>query len=193
MSEIARLTLPPKTIETAGPRAAQALEGAKKSLGFVPNMYANMANAPEMLESYLTGYKLFRGEAGFTPAEQEVIFLTISRVNGCAYCMAAHSMIAEKMSKVPAPDLDAVRRGAALPDAKLRALARFTEIMVESRGRPAQGDVAAFAAAGYSERHVLGVILAISVKTISNYTNHVFHTEVDPVFADYSWREAGAA
>jgi len=146
-----------------------------------------------MLESYLVGYKLFRGEAGFTPAEQEVIFLTISRVNGCAYCMAAHSMIAEKMSKVPAPDLDAVRRGAALPDAKLRALARFTEIMVESRGRPAQGDVAAFAAAGYSERHVLGVILAISVKTISNYTNHVFHTEVDPVFADYSWREAGAA
>lgn len=193
MREIARLPLPAKTIETAEPRAAQALETAQKGLGFVPNMYANMANAPELLESYLTGYKLFRAEAGFTPAEQEVIFLTISRVNGCEYCMAAHSMIAEKMSKVSAPVLEAVRGGTGLPDTKLHALARFTEIMVDSRGRPSPAEVNAFLAAGYSERHVLGVILAISVKTISNYANHVFHTEVDPAFGQYEWREAAAA
>ncbi len=193
MSEIARLTLPPKTAETAEPRAAEALEGAARSLGFIPNMYANMANAPELLESYLAGYKLFRGEAGFTPAEQEVVFLTISRVNDCSYCMAAHSMIAEKVSKVPASDLDAVRRGAVLPDPKLQALARFTGLMVESRGRPTPADVSAFLAAGYTERHVLGVILAMSVKTISNSVNHVFHTELDPAFAGHSWAEAQAA
>lgn len=193
MSEIARLTLPPKTAETAEPRAAQALEGAARSLGFIPNMYANMANAPELLESYLAGYKLFRGEAGFTPAEQEVVFLTISRVNDCSYCMAAHSMIAEKVSKVPASDLDAVRRGAVLPDPKLQALARFTGLMVESRGRPTPADVSAFLAAGYTERHVLGVILAMSVKTISNSVNHVFHTELDPAFAGHSWAKAQAA
>lgn len=60
MSETARLTLEPKTKETAAPRAQAAMEAAEEGLGFIPNMYANMANAPGLLETYLSGYKLFR-------------------------------------------------------------------------------------------------------------------------------------
>ncbi len=156
-------------------------------------MYANMANAPGLLETYLSGYKLFRAESGFTAPEQEVVFLTISRDNGCTYCLAAHTMIAEKMSRVPAAVLDALRSGAPLPDAKLQALSHFTHIMGETRGRPSPADVAAFLAAGYSERHVLEVILGLAVKTISNYANHVFHTEVDPAFVSYGWDSTKAA
>lgn len=193
MSEIARLTMSPQTLETAEPRARTALEAARKNLGFVPNMYANMANAPGLLESYLSGYQLFRAELGFSPAEQEVVFLTISRDNGCEYCLAAHTMIAEKVSRVPAPVLDALRSGKDLPDPKLQALSRFTHVMVASRGRPSPDDVQSFVAAGYTERRVLEVILAIAVKTISNYSNHIFHTEVDPAFAAYCWTQAGAA
>jgi uncharacterized peroxidase-related enzyme len=193
MSETARLTLSPKTMETAAPRAQAAMEAAEKALGFIPNMYANMANAPGLLETYLSGYKLFRAESGFTPPEQEVVFLTISRDNGCGYCLAAHTMIAEKMSHVPAAVLDAIRRGAELPDAKLQALSVFTHVMDETRGRPNPAEMAAFLAAGYSERHVLEVILAIAVKTLSNYTNHIFHTRTDPAFASYGWDGAKAA
>lgn len=102
MNDIARLTLDAKTLETADAKIKPALENAQKAMGFVPNMYANMANSPGMLETYLKGYELFRKDSGFTSAEQEVVLLAISRFNGCTYCMAAHSMIAEKMSKVPA-------------------------------------------------------------------------------------------
>ena len=35
--------------------------------------------------------------------------------------------------------------------------------------------------------NILDVILAISVKTISNYTNHVFKTELDTVFKAREW------
>lgn len=56
------------------------LEGAKKQIGFVPNMHANMANVPAVLDTYLYGYNFFRGMSGFTPAGHEVIFLAISRV-----------------------------------------------------------------------------------------------------------------
>jgi uncharacterized peroxidase-related enzyme len=185
----AKLTLDMKTVATAEPRAKAALEAAEKTLGFVPNMYANMANAPSLLDIYVTGQKLFRSESGFTPAEQEIVFLTISRENGCGYCMAAHSMIAEKMSKVPAPALDALRRGADLPDSKLQALAKFTRIMLDSRGRPSPSELQAFVAAGYSERQVLEIILAIAVKTLSNYANHVFHTELNSAFAGYRWND----
>ena len=193
MIEIARLMLEKKCLDNAEPRAKAALEGTQKGLGFIPNMYANMANSPSMLETYVVGYKFFRGDSGFTPAEQEVVFLTISHENGCEYCMAAHSMVGEKMSGVPVAVLSALRSGLPLPDARLQALSVFTRIMVASRGKPARQDLQAFLAAGFSERQVLEIILAIAVKTISNYSNHVFHTEVDPVFAAYRWETPKAA
>ncbi|MFX7922690.1 carboxymuconolactone decarboxylase family protein, partial [Acinetobacter baumannii] len=82
---------------------------------------------------------------------------------------------------------DAIRDDRAIADPKLAALAAFTAKMVSSRGCPSDFDVAQFRAAGYSERNVLGIILAISVKTLSNYTNHVFHTPVDGFFAGRAW------
>jgi hypothetical protein len=43
VKQIAQLTLTGKTIESADPKAKAALEDARKNLGFVPNMYANVA------------------------------------------------------------------------------------------------------------------------------------------------------
>lgn len=180
------LDLAPLDPETAEPKAREKLEAARSKLGFVPNMYGNMAHLPELLEAYMSAYQGFRDGAGFTPPEQEVVFLAVSLENGCDYCAAAHSMIAEKVSKVPAESLAALREGRDLPDARLDALAKFTRRMVESRGEPAGNDVAAFLAAGYEAKQVLGIILAIGVKTFSNYTNHVAGTEIDEAFAGHA-------
>ncbi|MBU6439415.1 MAG: carboxymuconolactone decarboxylase family protein [Betaproteobacteria bacterium] len=184
---IARLDLPAQTVASTSGKAREMLETSQQRLGFVPNMYANMVNSPGVLQTYLLGYELFRNEGGFTPAEQEVVFLSVSRFNGCTYCMAAHSMIGDKMSKVPADSLAALREGKPLPDAKLQALATFSTIMVESRGTPTPEQLAAFKAAGYTDRHALEIVLAIAVKTLSNYSNHVFHTQTDPAFQAYAW------
>lgn len=177
-------------IETATGKARTLLEAAKQQLGFVPNMYGAMANEPTLLEAYSSTYAAFRREAGFTSVEQEVIFLVVSRENGCHYCVAAHSFVADKMSGVPTEVTDAIRDGRAIADPKLQALAAFTRIMVDTRGRPNDGDVQRFLAAGYSERNILGVVLAIGVKTFSNYANHLFHTPVDGVFAPRAWEKA---
>lgn len=37
----------------------------------------------------------------------------------------------------------------------------------------------AFIAAGFERRHILDVILCLAQKVMSNYTNHVAHTELD--------------
>jgi uncharacterized peroxidase-related enzyme len=183
-------TLPLLSIDAATGKAKALLEQAKRSLGFVPNMYGAMANEPALLEAYLSSYATFRAECGFTPVEQEVIFLVISRENGCDYCVAAHSFVADKMSKVPAQVTDAIRDGRPIDDPKIAALAAFTARMLAARGKATDADVAAFKLAGYSERNILGVILALSVKTLSNYTNHVFHTPVDDAFASRVWKAA---
>lgn len=181
------LTLHPQTAETAAPEAKPLLEGAQKAFGMIPNMYARMANSPGMLSTYLHGYRWFREQSGFTPQEQEVVFLTISRENGCTYCMAAHSMVANLMSKVPAGVTEAIRKNAPLPDPKLAALSRFTITMLEKKGHPSDEDVQPFLKAGFSERHILEIILAIAVKTLSNYANHLFHTPVDQAFSAFAW------
>lgn len=186
-----RIGLPPVTLEAADERQRAVLETAKARLGFIPNMYANMVNSPGVLETYLLGYQRFREESGFTPAEQEVVFLAISRENGCTYCMGAHSMLAAKKSGVPAEVLAAIREDREIPDPKLRALATFTRTMVRKRALVDEADVRPFLEAGYSERQILEIVLAVAVKTLSNWSNHLFHTELDPVFAEYAWTPAG--
>jgi AhpD family alkylhydroperoxidase len=181
-----QLRLPMRSEDDASSSVANVLATAKAGIGMIPNMYANMANAPGLLETYLTGYAAFREESRFTPAEQETVFLTISRFNGCEYCMGAHSAIAD-MSKVPTEVTDAVRDGAPIADERLAALSEFTEQLVASRGLPSTGQVEAFLAAGYTETQLLYLVLAIAVKTLSNYSNHLFHTPLDPVFAGRTW------
>ena len=180
------IDIAPQTAETAAPEAAEILRATEKRMGFVPNMYRYMAADPAILSGYMAAYEAFRQTGGFTPAEQETVFLTISRINGCTYCLAAHSMLADRKSGVPAESLEALRHGRDLPDAKLDALARFTAAMVESRGYPGQEAVEAFLSAGYTERHVLAIVVAMACKTFSNTVNQLAGTEVDAPFAPYS-------
>jgi len=177
---------PVKTNQAKQP-AKEIMEKADQTMGMVPNMYRTMANLPALLGAYECGYNLFREMSGFSAVEQEVVLITISRANGCDYCVAAHSFIADEMSKVPEAVTDALWAGETPPDNKLAALSRFTQAMVDKRGWPDRADAEAFFDAGYEEKHMLGVILAMSVKTISNYSNHLFGTELDDAFASRRW------
>lgn len=100
-----------------------------------------------------------------------------------------HSAIADR-DTVPTEVTDAIRAETPIGDAKLQALNLVVTTMVDARGRPCEDDLATFLAAGYSEAQVLEVILAIAVKTISSYTNHVFDTPLDKVFAGRAWEAA---
>lgn len=181
-----RVETSPISDDQAQGKAKELLDGARAKLGFVPNMYRGMAVNPGLLATYLHGYALFRESGNFTPPEQEVVFLTISEANGCDYCTAAHSMLAVKVSKLSEAHTQALRDGKPLSDTKLEALRRFTLHMWETRGLPTKSEAEAFKAAGYSDVHVLEIILAISVKTISNYANHVNHTDLDAAFAPFA-------
>jgi len=183
----AKTSLPLLTLTSAPPDAHAVLARAKQQIGMVPNMYGYMAHVPGLLETYLSGYDSLRHDPGFTSAELEVVFLAISRENECDYCMAAHSVLADTQSGVDRAVTDAIRDGDAIPDARLAALAEFTRTMVYTRGRPAATDLDDFLSAGYTERHVFAIILAIGVKTLSNYSNHFAATPVDSFFKSRAW------
>lgn len=78
-----------------------------------------------------------------------------------------------------------MRDGKPLVDDKLKALNEFTCHMLESQGHPQQDEVDRFLEAGYREEHILAIVLAMAVKLLSNYSNHLFKTKVEDAFADY--------
>lgn len=168
-------------------KSKNILEATKKGLGFVPNMYLGMAGNTSTLDSYTYAYDSFRKISGFTPVEQEVVFLSVSYFNNCEYCMAAHSFVGDMMTKVPAEITNAIREGKEISDRKLNVLSNFTKTMTEKRGWASQEDLDAFFSAGYSETHVLGVITGIAIKTISNYSNHLTQPELDKTFEGRKW------
>lgn len=179
-------TLHAVSVSTANDAQMPLLEQALKQVGFIPNMYANMVNAPAVLSTYLHGYGLFRKESGFQPAEQEVVLLAISQANGCSYCSAAHSMMADKVSGVPAEVLAAIHAHVPIPDPRLAVLYALASELVRTQGRPQAATVKAFLNAGFTELHALYIILAAGVKTLSNFSNHALATPLDERFAAYA-------
>jgi len=173
------------TVETAPAEARPRLEGAIKAVGFVPNLYATMAEAPALLEGYQTLAQIF-DKADLSATERQIVLMTNNVLNGCGYCMAAHTTIA-KGQNVPEDVLTALRDGTAIADSKLEALRQFSRVVNESRGRPSEADIEAFLAAGYTKRTVLEVVLGTGLKVLSNYTNHIAETDVDDAFAPNAW------
>lgn len=183
------VSLPILDEHAANTDASTSLCEAKIQLGFIPNLYGVMANLPGLLETYRFGYAQFRQSSGFSAIEQEVVLLTISVTNECHYCVAAHSTIATHQSHLPKAIIEALRQGTALPDSRLQALSHFTQAMVTQNGRVKNEDAKLFLDAGFTENQMLAVILAVGIKTLSNYTNHLVNTPVDPVFKAQEWHK----
>jgi uncharacterized peroxidase-related enzyme len=173
------------TAESAPEAARQILADTQRRLGFVPNLYGNLAESPEALQGYASLSALFTKTA-LTPGEQQVVLLVTSVENGCEFCVAAHSFLA-KAAKVDAHAVGALRQGEAIADGKLNALARFTRSVVQRRGHLPDAEVNAFLAAGYQQRHILDVLLGVAMKTLSNYANHITGTQLNVQLESERW------
>jgi alkylhydroperoxidase family enzyme len=76
-----------------------------------------------------------------------------------------------------------------MPTEKLQVLHNTTLSMVRNRGRLPDDEINAFYAAGYEERQLLEIVLGLSQKVISNYTNHLAQTPVDEAFKQFTWKK----
>ncbi|MDX8396042.1 MAG: carboxymuconolactone decarboxylase family protein [Mariprofundaceae bacterium] len=178
--------IPTLTLDTAEGAAKDVLEKTQAAYGFIPNLIGKMANAPALAEAYLTLNGLL-DQTSFSATEKQLVLLTISRTHECGYCMAAHSTIAQ-MQNVPKDVIDAIRDDATLPDNKLETLRQLTIAITTSRGWPNEKNIQSFFAAGYDASNILEIILAVGLKTMSNYTNHIAHTDVDEAFSANAWQ-----
>jgi AhpD family alkylhydroperoxidase len=175
------------TVETAPAAAKPLLQGSLDKFKFIPNLHGIMAEAPALLEAYQTMGNLW-AKTSLSVLERQIVLLTINYENGCHYCMAAHSAIAT-MERMPDDILTALRSNTPIADEKLQALREFARIMVQKRGWVTDADIRMLLNAGYDRQVALEVVLAVSYKVLSNYTNHIAETPLDEPFEKFHWEE----
>ena len=147
----------------------------EKQIGFVPNLYAYYAHSPTALADYLA---LQNRRSTLRAKEREIVNLVVSQVNGCEYCLAAHTAIG-KMQGFTDEQILEIRRADVTFDDKFRALARFVRETAERRGRPSPEAAAALFAAGYSQANLIDIVIVIGDKIISNYLHGITQLPID--------------
>ena len=178
------------TKETAPEASRATLDATAKKYGFLPNLFGVLAESPTAVQAYAAINKALE-QGALTPVEQQVVTLTVSATNDCAYCVGAHSTVAQ-MVRMPEDILAALREQRSLSDQKLNALRTLAMSILHHRGWVPEDDLEHFVAAGYTQRHVLDVLTIVALKTLSNYVNHIAHTPLDSQFAPQVWKSQAA-
>ncbi|WP_107328773.1 carboxymuconolactone decarboxylase family protein [Metapseudomonas otitidis] len=183
--------VPVQTLDSAPEAARPFLENALKNSGFIPNLLGVLANAPAALETYVTVSAL-NGKAELNLAEREVVQLVAATRHGCDFCVAGHTAVATNKAKLPAEVVSALREMAPLPEARLEALAAFTQAVIATRGDVSDADFVTFRAAGFTDGNALEVILGVSLATLCNFANVFARTPLNDELARYRWQRPGA-
>ncbi len=172
------------TLETAPEKSKPLLEKSLAGFGMIPNLHGVLAQSPAVLQAYqeLTG--LFQ-KSSFDKEEITVVWQTINAEHECHYCLPAHTAVAHSMS-VDSDVIEALSKKTKLPNEKLTVLQETTLTLVRNRGKISEAEINKFAQAGYSQQHILEIILGISHKVISNYVNHLAETPLDEAFKKFA-------
>jgi len=173
------------TQQTAPEGSRETLGKIVASYGFLPNLAGAIAESPATLNGLVALMGAFEAPAmTLSPVERQVVLLAVSVRNECEYCTAAHGMLAH-MNGLDRAEIDRLQRGEPLADARLQALRGFVDAVVERRGRPGDGALEAFLAAGYTKAQLLEVVMGVALKTLTNYVNHIAQPPVNEQFAAF--------
>jgi uncharacterized peroxidase-related enzyme len=151
-------------------------DAVQSQLGFVPNLMRVLGNSPAALEGYLGLNRTLVG--GALPAKlREQIALTVGEINGCDYCLSAHTLLGSHAG-LTAEDVLAARRATAADD-KSDAGLKLARAVTLQRGQIADTDLQAARSAGLNDAEIIEVVQHVALNILTNYTNNVARTVID--------------
>lgn len=171
---MSRLAIPARE---AAPAASQPLlDAVEKQLGVVPNLFRLVANSPATLQGLL-------GLSGALAKTLDVktrerIAIAVAQVNGCDYCLSAHTYLGLNLAKIDAAEIALNREGAS-SDPKAHAAVRFARQVTEARGKVTDADLAAVKAAGFDDAQIVEIVAVVAENVLTNLINNVARTEID--------------
>ncbi len=163
------------TPASASPEGKLILDTVQKNYGFIPNLFAYMIEAPVTVEAYLN-LNVLIDKSSLSAARAQVALLAVSVENKCNFCEVAHRAMGKKAG-VPQQTIDAILTGGNIEDKKDQAITDLAQEFVRKRGWVADDALENFYAEGFTKQQVFEVILIVSIKTLSNFSNHLTQPE----------------
>lgn len=163
---------------SAAPAASQPLlENVNRQFGIVPNLFRLVAHSPAALEGYL-GLSGALAKGSLPAATRERIALAVAQVNGCDYCLSAHTYLGRELAGLDEEEMRANRR-AGSNDPKANAAVRFAAKLAQERGRVSESDVRELQATGYDNGQIIEIVQHVALNVWTNYINIVADTDID--------------
>lgn len=171
---MSRLAIP--SVDAAPEASKPTLDAVRQQLGVVPNLFRLIANSPAALAAF-TG---FQGALAKTldVKTRERIALAVAQVNGCDYCLSAHTYLGLNLAQLGAEEIALNRRGAS-GDAKANAAVQFAARVARERGHVSDADLAAVRLAGFTDAQIVEIVALVAVNSFTNFLNEVAKTAID--------------
>lgn len=173
------------TADTAPAESKPLLATVAKRFGFLPNVYAHLAEAPATLEALLQLSAIFT-RTSLTERQRHLLLLTTSVENRCSFCVAAHTRGAA-VGGVQQDAIASIRSGELPEHPEDAALVSFVRAVTRSRGFVSESELYAFFSRGFTSRNALEVVLGVTLKILTNYANHMTHTDLNVELSEYRW------
>ncbi|OYY90181.1 MAG: alkylhydroperoxidase [Sphingomonas sp. 28-66-16] len=167
----------PATVADAPEASRPMLDAVARQLGSVPNMFRAISTSPQALEGYL-GLSGALAKGSLPAATRERIALAVAEMNGCNYCLSAHTYLGRALAHLDDAEITANRHGAS-NDPRADAAVRFAAKVARDRGHIGDSDFAAVKRAGYTDAQVIEIVQHVALNVWTNFFNEVFQTEID--------------
>jgi uncharacterized peroxidase-related enzyme len=173
-TDMTRLAAPAR--DDAPEASRPILDAVQRQLGVIPNLFRVIGNSP----AALSGFTSFQGALtkALDARTRERIALAVAQVNGCDYCLSAHTYLGLNLARL-SPEEIALNRKGASGDAKAHAAVHFAARVARERGQVSNADVAAVRAAGFSDAQIVEIVGLVAENTFTNYLNNVARTDID--------------
>lgn len=170
------ISIPPSVAASPG-ASHPLLEAVQKQLGTVPNLFRLIGVSPAGLEGFL-GLHGALGKGALDLKTRNRIALAVAEVNGCNYCLAAHTYLGKNLAKLSDEEILTNRDGGS-NDAKADAAVRFAVLLTQKRGHVDAGAVHDVQQAGYTDAQIIEIVAHVALNTFTNYLNEALATDID--------------
>jgi uncharacterized peroxidase-related enzyme len=171
---MSRLSIP--TREEAPAASQPMLDAVHKQLGVVPNMFRLIAQSPVALQGFAANNGALTKALDVKTRER--IALAVAQVNGCDYCLSAHTYLGLNLAKI-SPEEIALNRHGESGDARGNAAVKFATRVVRERGHVSDDDIKAVRDAGFSDGQIVEIISVAAENIFTNLLNTVAETDID--------------
>lgn len=167
----------PSSIEAAPAESRPLLQAVKQQLGVAPNLFRVVANSPAALEGYVALSSAL-GKGRLPAATRERIALAVAQLNGCDYCLSAHTYLGKHVAQLDDAEITANRHGRS-SDARAEAAVKFALEVARERGQVSERDLSAVKTAGYDDGAIVEIVQHVALNIWTNYLNLVAQTDID--------------